>query len=411
MRLPLIIAFLLTMPLWHATAWAQSQDDPPSEEQLRTIQQQLEENARTAAEIEAARKQREAELIGLRARLIETADSLKAAERDATELEKRIADLSADEAIARGSLATKQQHLSEMLAALQSLEIARPPALAVSPDDAAEAARAAMALSTAAPLLAAQADSLRAQIDRLSAMQKRLDEQKNDLRRVERELDARRQVLENLLTRKEQENALAKRRAEALYAENKRLEQRASNIRELLEEIERSPQMAETTPIPQRSPLNLPDNDRGESPLDRRPSLEVYANLPGKFSAARGMLPLPVTGQTSATYGKVAADGAKLEGVRIRTRSGAVVTAPFSGAVAFAGQIGRLGNISLLDVGEGFHLVFIGLGQLEVKKGDQISAGEVIGYMPEGQTRPELEFQVRKNQLPQNPKKWLQPTG
>ena len=385
----------------------------PSEEQLREIEQRLEENTRTAEQIEAEKKRREIELNGLRARLIETADSLKSAETQATDLERRIADLTADEIIVRGTLAVRQQALSETLAALQSLERARPPALAVSPDDAAEAARAAMALATAAPELADQAERLRLEIDRLDQLQTELDMQKNQLRAVERELAARRTVLEELLSQKEEENALAQRRAAALRAENLRLEQQASTIRELLQEIETTALAAATPerpPIPRPNPVTIPDATSGDSLLDRRPELAVYANLPSLFSKAKGKLPLPVSGIISAPYDSVANDGSTLEGVRLQTRNGAVVTASFPGEIVYAGQIGRLGNIALLDVGEDYHLVFIGLGRLEVKKGDNMSAGEVIGYMPQNGPRQELEFQIRRKQAPQNPEPWLRKT-
>ena len=384
---------------------AQDSDPDLSEERLREIEEQLQENTRTADEIEAERQRRETELLGLRARLIETADSLREAESEATRIDREIADLTERETLARGKLAVHQRSLSQTLAALQSLEMKRPPALAVSPEDAAEAARAAMALSTAAPELADRAALLRSEIEAITDLQTQLSQQRQRRIDAEQVLAARRNVLQELLTQKERENEEATRRAEALRAENKRLAEEATSIQQLMNEIENAGRVPIPTPAP--SPLATPDTNSGSTALSRRPELSVYANLPSRFADARGKIALPASGSITENFGSINSDGSKLEGVRIQTRPGGVVTAPFSGRIAFARPVARLGNVSILDVGGGYHLVFVGLERIIATEGGDISAGEVIGYMPTSLNNPVLDFQIRRNKEPLNPRGWL----
>ena len=136
-------------------------------------------------------------------------------------------------------------------------------------------------------------------------------------------------------------------------------------------------------------------------------SLEIYNNLPARFAEARGKLPYPVSGQLTRKFGTNNADGTKLEGLRIETRGGAVVTAPFSGEVVFAERLGRLGNVFILDVGDKYHLVMIGMGTLEATVGQKITAGVPIGYMPGDAAREELHVEIRRNREPINPTRWF----
>ncbi len=376
------------------------------EMRLQEIEEQLKANSADAAEIQQTVPQRERELENLRARLIETADSLKESETETTEIEFTLSGLEEEAIEVQASLNRQQQDISNVLAALQSLEWSKPPALAVSPNDAAEAARAAMALSATVPDLQSQVDALQLMIDRNTSIQEDLRNQREALLQSKADLDSRSSVLEGLLNQKEDEYQQVSARLRSIERENTLLADEATTIRELLKGLENR-KLEEAAPIPRVRPDNEP-NVAPES-LARRPSLDVYNDLPGKFSLARGKLSFPVSGTIAQKYGAKTEAGETLEGMRIETRAGAIVTTPFSGEVAFAESLGRLGNVFILDVGENYHIIMMGLASLEVSAGETIKAGEPIGYMPDLQSREQLHFEIRRNREPLNPTSWFMP--
>ena len=385
-----------------ALALAQQTDQ---EQRLKEIEAQLESNTRSAEEMKQIVPLREQELAGLRARLIESADSLKEAETSATRIEGRLEDLETEALLVQQDLDTRQREISDILAALQSLERSKPPALAVSPDDAAQAARAAMTLSGTVPDLQVKVDELQSVIDRNALLQREMREERATLLKSYDELDARRKILEDQFQQKEREFQEVSATLARLEQENTRLAREATTIRELLLRLNERDAAEEALPVPRLRPSTETPAISGES-LARRPDLNIYNQLPRQFSAARGKLPLPVSGRLTRRFGSQA-DGEALEGLRIETRGGAIVTAPFNGKVAFAESLGRLGNVFILDVGENYHVVMMGIASLGVSAGEQITAGEQIGYMSDANEREELHFEIRRNREPLDPAKWF----
>ncbi|MCI5044808.1 MAG: peptidoglycan DD-metalloendopeptidase family protein [Aquisalinus sp.] len=375
------------------------------EQRLKEIEAQLESNTRSAEEMKQIVPLREQELAGLRARLIESADSLKEAETSATRIEGRLEDLETEALLVQQDLDTRQREISDILAALQSLERSKPPALAVSPDDAAQAARAAMTLSGTVPDLQIKVDELQSVIDRNALLQREMREERATLLQSYDELDARSKILEDQFQQKEQEFQEVNATLARLEQENNRLAREATTIRELLLRLNERDAAEEALPVPRLRPSTETPAISGES-LARRPDLTIYNQLPRQFSAARGKLPLPVSGRLTRRFGSQS-DGEALEGLRIETRGGAIVTAPFNGKVAFAESLGRLGNVFILDVGENYHVVMMGIASLEVSAGEQITAGEPIGYMSDANEREELHFEIRRNREPLDPAKWF----
>ena len=83
--------------------------------------------------------------------------------------------------------------------------------------------------------------------------------------------------------------------------------------------------------------------------------------------------------------------------------------------VEFAGEFRSYGQLLILNVGEGYHLLLGGLGKIEVETGQQVNAGEPVGYMGENAARgtlitsaldvrqPVLYIELRKNGGPVDP--------
>jgi septal ring factor EnvC (AmiA/AmiB activator) len=70
--------------------------------------------------------------------------------------------------------------------------------------------------------------------------------------------------------------------------------------------------------------------------------------------------------------------------VALATRDGAQVTAPADGHVEFSGPFRSYGQVLILNVGGGYHVLLAGLGQVTAQTGEFLRAGEPVGQMASG---------------------------
>ena len=100
------------------------------------------------------------------------------------------------------------------------------------------------------------------------------------------------------------------------------------------------------------------------------------------------------------------------QGVSLRTRAGASITAPAAARVAYAGVFRSYGQVLILDLDGGYALVLTGLGAVGVRVGEAVTVGQTIGQMPGSDTpAPELYVEVRRNGQPIDPGRWLGARG
>lgn len=375
----MILSFLLSLTM---------QQPPTEAERLRELEEQIREQESTAAEIRERAEEREQDVERLRSQLVSTAATLQAAEKRATELEGDLADIEAREAVALEERDARSFELSQVLAALQNLERSRPPALVVSPDDAQSAALAAISLSSLTPRLAGIVEARKAEIVRLAQLREEKRTARAALDDTNTALVERRRLLEGLLSEREEvlNDDLAE--LQRVERETRRLASEASTIRELL--------------------ARLADLPSSEDLLASYRASRRDRDLPSRFSAAKGQLNSPVAGVVTGRFGVADDTGEARDAVEFLTRPGAVVTAPFSGRVQWASEFGALGNILILDVGEGYSAILIGLDRFIVQKGQRLSAGEPVGIMGPGPSSPRLRYQIRERGQPVDPGPWIE---
>lgn len=374
------------------------------EKELADIEQRLKSRAEEERRLKDEAEAREKEVAALRYRMIEAANALQGAEKRIEEIAEEVARLEAEEKEIAASLIAERANLSDVLAGLQSLEMGRPPALLVSPDDANRAARAAMLLANAAPALESRASALKLSLDRLSRVRADRDSERASFTKTNQEIGDRRTVLAELLEKKLAERDVAQRLASAAQRETAALAARATSLRDVIRRLERL--ASEITPRlkPGRGSPAAP-----ASP-EERPGRTSDAFLPSRpFAEAKGALRPPVVGRLAGTFGGPKPEGGRFDGVRFEVRDQAIVTAPYEANVAFARPWGPIGNLIVLDVGNGYHLLLIGVSAFLVTEGQRVSAGEPVGAMnaPEAGGDPVLDFEIRRNGDPVNPSLWL----
>nr|WP_246408554.1 peptidoglycan DD-metalloendopeptidase family protein [Parvularcula dongshanensis] len=386
---------MLVLLLLLSPAFAQ---DANEAERLREIEQLREEKAKDAEALRARTAAAAEALRQLQANLVRTAESLQEAEAAATAAEVALARTERERAEVAERLAGRRRAVSEVLAALQNLERTRPPALAVSPDDANRAAMAAIALSAVTPELTDEIEALKTDLARIEEIRARAQREQRALAGAEAALTERRRLLEEQLADRERRQAADVTRLRRIEREDAALAAEATTLQGLIEGISRRD---EGRPVPAAPSLR-------PAPTDLPPP-EIYAGLPDRFADARERLPLPASGRIVQRFGDTLRGGGRAQELSLVTRGGAVVTAPFGGVVKWAKPYGALGNIVILDVGDGYTLVLIGLGEFTVRRDDRVRPGEPLGYMPPaGGT---LRLHLRRAGQVLDPEPWLRPGG
>jgi septal ring factor EnvC (AmiA/AmiB activator) len=120
----------------------------------------------------------------------------------------------------------------------------------------------------------------------------------------------------------------------------------------------------------------------------------------------------PVDGRLVTRFGGRLRSGLRAEGLAYRTQAGAPVRSPAAAVVSYAGPLNGWGEVVILRAGGGRHMVLSGLGKVSVAAGQSVAASSRLGTMPgDGQTAPELYFEVRMTSGPVDPAKLVRPAG
>lgn len=124
----------------------------------------------------------------------------------------------------------------------------------------------------------------------------------------------------------------------------------------------------------------------------------------------------PVDGHITGGFGERTdpfnGEGAFHTGVDIATNYGSPVVAPADGVVTFAGTDAGYGRLVEIQHAQGISTRFAHLSSFAVVPGQQVHRGETIAYVGDSgrSTGPHLHYEVRINNTPVNPYKYLRQT-
>jgi murein DD-endopeptidase MepM/ murein hydrolase activator NlpD len=120
----------------------------------------------------------------------------------------------------------------------------------------------------------------------------------------------------------------------------------------------------------------------------------------------------PVTGSFGERIDPFNGEGAFHSGIDIGSNDGQPVVAPADGVVVFADFMGGYGRAIMIDHGHGITTRYGHLGNFAVTAGQHVHRGDTIGFVGESgrSTGPHLHYEVRINDTPVNPHKYLRLT-
>ncbi|WBQ12824.1 peptidoglycan DD-metalloendopeptidase family protein [Hyphomonadaceae bacterium BL14] len=447
-------ALILAAALAQAVPAPVATPDPEQVESLDSEADALREAAEARRlEAEAA----SAEIALLQRRLAAAGEDVRARETEAEAAVRTLESLEAERQELGRRLAEDRSGLARVLAALQRIAMADPPALAVTPGDAAEAARAAGLLAALAPQLEARATAVRTRLAEIETLELRLSAQAETVGEAREALSQTRAEVDALIAQRRDAERRLRAEADDLSAQAARIAREAGSLRDLLADIRRfaaaEPRLA---PLPEPGPQALPDPASAAQPIpaprlrpdpvpipsepadredadlgallaeaesavrsgaagtlgglvDARPLAGPIETL--RLADARGALRPPVNGRLAIRAGQPGPDGVRRDGIWFETPPRATVTAPFDGVTVYAGPFQGFDGVVMINTPDGYTIVLGGLALIYATEGQSLLTGEPVGLMGERVNPvPMLYLEIRRSTDDAvDPEQWLRP--
>jgi septal ring factor EnvC (AmiA/AmiB activator) len=379
---PLLLALCAAAPLATTTAPAGGTLADRYDQARRLLEQQRASENQTLA----TRERLAAEAQALRERLVANAAQVQELETTLAATEAEVGRLRAQERALEADLVDDRARVVRLLAVLQRLDSDQPPALAMRPDDSLAAARGTMILGAMLPPVYQQAAVLSRHLRSLAATRGKL-EAKN--------LAARSQTLALAKARSDLASLLELRRREMVDADAT-----LKDIRGVTGEVAREAGDLKTLMDRIAGLRSKADPNRGMVVVTPRRAPAVQLR--------RGSLIQPVAG--NAIVGDPAGPGTTPgnapQGLWFVGPGSAQTVAPADSEVVFAGPYQKFGQVLLLEIAGGYHLLLAGLDRIDVRIGDLVLAGEPVGVLPQGKTA-RLYLELRRNGQRVDPGPWM----
>ena len=121
----------------------------------------------------------------------------------------------------------------------------------------------------------------------------------------------------------------------------------------------------------------------------------------------------PVVGRISSVFGEprtsATGEARSHKGIDICSPSGTPISCATDGVVVFSGNESEYGRLIVIEHGHGFSTAYGHLGKFQIKTGEKVVKGQVIGTvgLSGNTTGPHLHYEVRLNNTPVNPARFM----
>jgi murein hydrolase activator len=347
---------------------------------LRAAQRQATEaEQKLAAENEMLSEDRRK----LTASLIEGAARIRADEERVTAVETRMHELEGSEAAIRKSLTGRRALIAEVLAALQRIGHHPPPAVFAGAQDALESIRTAMTLGAVLPEMRVETESLMTELAGLIRVRQELARERERQAAEIAELAVAQKRTAALVEERQKRQAEVEHAMEEERQRVLALARQADNLKDLIAKLEQGVEAAKRAA---RLAARPAEESKSSEPRSGAAAAKDSSRLEPviAFAAAKGRLLLPANGVKIKDFGASDRAGGTEKGISIATRAGAQVTAPSDGWVVYAAPYRSYGQLLILNVGGGYHVLLAGMERITVDLGQFVLTGEPVAVMGNG---------------------------
>ena len=128
-----------------------------------------------------------------------------------------------------------------------------------------------------------------------------------------------------------------------------------------------------------------------------------------KFAELRGKLAWPAKGKVRKLFGSPKPpSNLRWQGIIVEAPQGNNVRAVSHGRVAFSDWLRGMGNLVIIDHGQGYMSLYGHNQAIYKSAGEWVEAGDIIASVGNsgGQKKPGVYFEIRRQGKPQNPARW-----
>ena len=366
-----ILAIILLGSCTVLSATPTANDLAKIEAQIKQAKEQQEENQRKSKAMDKEVKNVQKEMVDLANKVRKHEDQLSLLEQKKKELEKQQAELEA-----RLSLSSKQ--MAKLMQAMQTLALRPREILLTQSETPLQMMRSYRLIQYSFPIVGGLKHSALEDLKALGQVKFDLQSQITSIKTTTAELADKNAQMEKLAKQKKALQAQYASNYEKSKAKAEKLAKEASNLKELLANIQKEQQ--------------------------RKSASLGFGS--GAFARARGSLTLPAQGYITQNFGDTTgASQSHAKGMVLTTRKGAQVTAPFDGTVLFAGPFQNYGQLVIIDHGDNYLTVLSGMDTITTTVGSQLLAGEPIGHMSMNYVN--LYLEIRQNGQAIDPRPWF----
>lgn len=358
-------------------------------EALDQLNTRLKQEEARAAEMKQKAESAEDDLKSTRDEMSTLTAEVQAAESAMTKIETRIKKLQAEKDALTSRLEKDYGSISELILALQRIRRVPTETLIMRPGAPLETAQSAMLLQGILPAINTRVETVTADLNHLEDLRTSLEKDRKIAQDASADLKDKQAKLKTLLAKREslyrQSQSDYKDQSEAVA----RMATEAKNLQDLMSKIQQAERQAAAQRTAQAKASaakpfrkNTPKND---------------GDLP---KAGDGRM--PASGTILVHFGENDNIGAKSEGLKLKTRPGAVVSAPMGGIVRFTGQFKNYGNMVIIEHQKGYHSLVAGMSRIDTVVGRRLNAGEPVGSMGSGGSGT-LYYELRHDGKPVDP--------
>lgn len=356
------------------------------EKALQSAQEKLKAEEEQRKALSEKIKEIDKDLEQTKSNLIQIARSIQTNESKMNDLDTRIINLELKKSALEDQLVADRASISRLVLALERIRRTPPEAMLARPESPYKTAQSAMLMGDIIPSVSRHAKAVRSNLETLAKVKDDLDREREESERLSTDLKSRYAELSTLVEYREQLYSEFDQDLRIREISIQKISLQAKNLEELVSKLKE-------------------DALREEA---RRKSREAVMKVPlPKLSIKpdSGQAQLPISGIIHTQFKQKDDLGATSNGLTIEARAGALVVAPKSGVISFAGPFKRYGNLVIIEHEKGLHSLVAGLEKIDTVVGQRVNVGEPIGKMPESDlaAKPRLYYELRQNGNPVNP--------
>lgn len=388
--------------------------------ELQSIRRSIEVSERRQSALREEIDGLESDRASLTADLIATAKRLRETEDEIEQAESRLRQLHEEEEAVRVSLHKRRAVMAEVLMALQRMGRTPPPAIVSRPEDALAAIRGSILAGAVLPDIRVEAQVLATDLSQLTGLSASIAAERDNLRRRYSSLGEEQARIDLLMDAKQAQRAQTETTLTAEREKATELASRALTLNSLIQELEGEvAAAAEAAKQAEESAHKTARADRDDAARRLADTSRIGPAV--HFADAKGLVARPVSGQKILSFGESDGFGGVSQGLSLAARPGAAVLAPTDGWVVYAGPFRSYGQVLILNVGDGYHVVLAGMERIEAALGQFVLSGEPVAVM--GATRlasigdiehtsaqPLLYVEFRKDGVAIDSAPWWAPT-